>query len=132
MKSLVKTKKRHYLVVAREPSVVKNGLDVGSTHLDFHGKTAKVITDPGIADAVEQQYGLNAKGSADRSRVWTHPDEMADNSINYHSMDGIHHFFFGPTKEFSEGWERIFGEKKEVPEEELEEEEIEKVQSWLG
>lgn len=96
--------KKHYLVMARKPDVMKDGLDIDGKHINFHGKSGKMIHDDGIADAIDQKYGL--KGSRD---VWIDRDENSSNFLNYH--DGIHSFFFGPTRAFSDAWARIFGDK---------------------
>jgi hypothetical protein len=102
-------KKRNFIVVPREPAVMKEGLDIDGQHISFNGKTAKNITDPGLAEAIEQKYGPRAKGSSNRGRVWTERNEQLDNHVNYH--EGVHHYFFGPTRAFSEAWDRIFGGK---------------------
>jgi hypothetical protein len=103
--------KRHFIVVPRETEVINKGLDIDGKHISFHGKSAKTITDPGLAEAIEQKYGLSAKGK-EGGGVWTERDERTDNVINYHPEGGIHHYFFGPTRQFAEGWERVFGKGK--------------------
>ena len=105
-------KKKHFIVVARDPKVIKNGMDIEGKHISFHGKTAKTITDPGIAEAIEQKYGLSApKNTVESGQVWTERDEHTDHGVNYHP-DSAHHFFFGPTPKLREEWERIFGHGK--------------------
>jgi hypothetical protein len=108
-------KKRNFIVVPREPKVMQEGLDIDGQHISFNGKTAKNITDPGLAEAIEQKYGLKAKGSPDIGRVWTERDEKSDNFFNYHDASGVHKYFFGPTRAFSEAWDRIFGGKDASP-----------------
>jgi hypothetical protein len=104
-------KKRHFLVMDRDGRASSQGLDIDGQHIDFHGKPAKMITDPGVADAIEQKYGLSApKNTLEGGMVWTERDEHADHNINYHP-DPVHKYFFAPTKKFAEGWERIFGRK---------------------
>jgi hypothetical protein len=103
--------KRHFVVMAREPGVMKDGLQVGDKHVNFHGKSGKTITDPGLAEAIDQQHGLHGSGK-DKGKVWVERDERTDNHMNYHP-DGVHRYFFGPTRMFAEGWERIFGRQNE-------------------
>jgi hypothetical protein len=94
------------MVVARNTRTSEHGLETSKGNVPFHGKTAKMIDDPGLASEIDTQYGL--KGTGD---VWVERDERLENYVNYHS-DGASTSFFGPTRAFSEAWERIFGEKK--------------------
>jgi hypothetical protein len=105
----VKTKRNLSIVVARDPKVVTEGLDIDGKHIDFHGRSAKAIVDPGVVAAIEQKHGLTGNG-----RVWTHQDERAESAINFHPPQdrGVHHYFFGPTRRYREAWEEIFGDKK--------------------
>ena len=96
--------KRKYLVVSRNPKTSENGLMTSKGVIPFHGKTAKIIEDPGLASEIDTQYGL--KGTGD---VWMERDDRLEHEMSYHSRDRVHNFFFGPTKAFREGWERIFG-----------------------
>ena len=102
------------IVVPRESRIIQEGLDIGDRHISFHGKTGKMIDDPGIVEAIEQKYGLSATG-IDAGRVWTHEDPRATYALNYHEGVAMgkstHNYFFGSTRSFREGWEKIFGRK---------------------
>lgn len=117
MGAILKTKKRNFIVVPRETRVIKQGLDIeGYGHIDFKGKTAANVTDPGLAAAIEQKYGLTAKGK-DAGAVWTERDERADHAVTYHEGigvgRGVHNYFFAPSKTYSEEFERIFNKEKQ-------------------
>jgi hypothetical protein len=96
-------KKRNYLCMARTPKASEEGIQVGDKHIDFHGKSAKIITDPTLADDIDKTVGLKGSGE-----VWIHPDEMMDNNTNYH--DGVHKYFFGaPTsRKYRDNYDHIF------------------------
>ena len=96
---------RKYMVVARNERTSSDGLMTSKGNIPFNGKTAKLITDPGLASEIDTQYGL--KGTGD---VWMERDERAENVLAYHP-DSIHRYFFGATRAFREGWERIFGKE---------------------
>jgi hypothetical protein len=100
--------KKKYLVVARNERTSQYGLETSKGNLPFHSKTARIVEDPNLASEIDTEYGL--KGSGD---VWVERDEMLENNSAYHP-DGVHRYFFGPTRKFVEGWERIFGNGKEV------------------
>lgn len=98
-------KKKKYIVMPRNTRVMKDGLDTGKGHLDFKGKSMMYLNDSALADEIETNQGL--KGDRD---VWVHEDPRLEHQINYHA-DGISKSFFGPTRAFAEGWERVFGKR---------------------
>jgi hypothetical protein len=117
MGAILKTKKRNIIVVPRTRAVINKGLDIeGYGHIDFKGKTAANVTDPGLAAAIEQKYGLSASGP-NKGDVWTERDERADHAVTYHDGvgrgRGVHNYFFAPSKTYSEEWERIFNKEKQ-------------------
>ena len=85
---------------------MSEGLDLGDKHIDFRGKTATYVRDRGIADEIENTYGL--RGSGD---VWTSQDERYESSLR--DEGGTHRFFFGSNSAFRRGWEKIFEKEKE-------------------
>jgi hypothetical protein len=103
--------KRKYLVVARNTQTSEHGLQTSKGHIPFHKKTAKMLDDPGLASEIDTEYGL--KGTGD---VWVERDERMENAVNYHdgvqTGHAIHNFFFGPTRQYADAWERIFGKKE--------------------
>ena len=98
------------MVVARNTRTSENGLVTGKGNVDFHGKTAKIIEDPGLATEIDTQYGL--KGTGD---VWVARDEMYENKANYHdsSLQSTHNYFFGPSKSFADAWDELQERRKE-------------------
>jgi hypothetical protein len=104
--------KKEYMVVARTPNASENGLKTSRGNFSFHGKSAKMIESPELAAEIDARYGIHGSGD-----VWVERDPRYEHAINYHDgydssvNRGVHNYFFGPTKKFREGWERIFGEK---------------------
>lgn len=94
--------KKNFLVVSRDADVPGGGLDIGENHINFHGKTAKIITDPGLADEIDKTHGLKGSG-----KVWVERDERLNNHTTYHE-DGIHTYFFGSSRKFAERYDEIF------------------------
>ena len=98
----VTMKKKKYIVVPRNEMIMKTGLKTGKGVLDFKGKTMMYLNSSELAREADTQYGL--KGSAD---VWVAQDERAEHHVNYHS-DGASRSFFGSTRAYTTGYERIF------------------------
>jgi hypothetical protein len=106
--------KRKYLVVARNTKTSEFGLETSQGNIPFHKKTARIVEDPGLASEIDTEYGIHGTGD-----VWVERDEMLENKSQYHP-DNVHKYFFGATRLFREGWERIFGDasKEQSPMEE--------------
>lgn len=96
-------KKKKYIVIPRNEKIMKTGLKTGRGTLDFKGKTMMYLNSSDLAREVDTEHGLKGSGE-----VWVEQDERLENHVNYHS-DGASKSFFGPTRAFCEGWERIFG-----------------------
>jgi hypothetical protein len=102
---------KKFLVVARNTNTSENGLMTSKGNIHFHRKTAKIISDPVLASEIDVRYGV--KGTGD---VWVERDQRFEHASAYHDgMDAnklntsTHHFFFGSTRSFREGWEKVFG-----------------------
>jgi hypothetical protein len=104
--------KKKFLVVSRNTKTSENGLMTGKGLVPFHNKTARMIDDEGLANEIDTHYGIHGTGD-----VWVERDPHYESTSNYHDGispelgHGVHKFFFGPTKAYSEAWERIFGKE---------------------
>ena len=100
---------RRFIVVPRNERAMSEGLDLGDKHIDFRGKTATYVRDAGIADAIDQTYGLKG-GNGD---CWVAQDERFESTLrDTYNEIGTHRYFFGSNDAFRRGWERIFGKKE--------------------
>jgi hypothetical protein len=104
--------KKEFMVCARTPNASDNGLDTSKGKFSFHHKSAKMIEDPALAAELDAKYGIHGSGD-----IWVERDPRYEHAVNYHDgydsavVKGTHNFFFGPTKAYREGWERIWGKK---------------------
>ena len=100
-------KKKKYVVMAREGDVTINGLDVGSRHINFNGKSGLLVSDPALANDIDKVHGLKGSG-----KVWVEEDSKTSHIMAYRP-DGVHGYFFGsPNKRYRDNYERIFSKKR--------------------
>ena len=90
---------KKHIVVARTRKAIDDGVTTGKGHLDFKGKSMMYVDDD-IAEEINQTQGL--KGDGD---VWVHEDPRLNWKTRY--KDGVHSFFFGPSKSYANAWEEF-------------------------
>ena len=100
-------KKKRFLVLPRTTHRMEGGLDTGAGHKSFKGKTAMYVKDAAEAREIDSQYGF-AGGTRE---VFVHEDYKVGRFVTNEEGE-IHNYFFGSTKTYSEGWERIFGKRR--------------------
>ena len=85
---------------------MKRGLDTGAGHKSFKNRTMMYVGED-LAKEIDEEYGLK-HGTGE-----VHVDE--DERLGSYIRDDrgtIHHYFWGSTRAFADGWDRIFGKKK--------------------
>ena len=97
---------KRYMILPRTQGIMKQGVNVNGKIRSFKGKTAMYVKDKGEADEINQTVGMQGT-----TEVYVHEDERVSNFVRDGGIEGrgIHHFHFGSTSAFREGWERIFG-----------------------
>lgn len=100
-------KKKSVMIAARNARVQKEGLKTSKGTIDFKGKSMLHIGDPALAQEIDSEYGLKAKGD-----IWALQDERHEQHINY-KEDGVHGYFFGPSKKFANAWDEFEKRRKD-------------------
>ena len=97
---------KRYMILPRTTGIMKDGVKVNGKTRSFKGKTAMYVKDKGEADEINQTVGMHGT-----TEVFVHEDEKVERFIRDDGIQGrgIHHYHFGSTRNFRDGWERIFG-----------------------
>jgi hypothetical protein len=101
------SKKKKYMVVPRNQRVAEQGLQTSKGRLKFKGKSAMMVADESLASEIDTQHGLKG-GSRD---VYVYPDDR----LATHERDeggGVHHYFWGSSRRYSAGYDRIFRKER--------------------
>ena len=85
---------------------MKKGIATGKGRRSFKGKSAMYLSDPAEVREVEQMYGKGGDNS-----ILIHEDDRVGRFVNNEHGE-VHNYFFGSTRKYAEGYDRIFGKTK--------------------
>jgi len=98
---------KRYLVLPRTAKIMQEGVKVNGKVRSFKGKTAMYVKDKAEADEINQTVGMQGT-----TEVFVHEDERVSNFVRDDGVQGrgTHHYHWGSTSAFRQGWELIFGQ----------------------
>ena len=100
---------KRFMVVPRTPKIMKEGVKVNGKVRSFKGKTAMYVKDKAEADEINQTVGMQGT-----TEVFVHEDDKVERFVRDDGIQGrgLHHYHFGSTSRYRDGWEKIFGKRE--------------------
>lgn len=112
-------KKKAFMVMSRNPNVLKSGLKTDKGNLTFkEGKTAMFVGDAALANEIDKVHGL--KGTGD---VWVHEDPQAEPFLRDDGREGmgVHKYHWGVSAKYAAAWDAFEKRRKDKEENQNEE-----------